>query len=128
MNLEEFLAVVEPLVLGSLSLALAPLEHQLLFVDAENPRDDLKRRRQAIGGPLRIDAFGRGVLLHMGPQGVALIKIDGQSVLGHVGVVDAVAVDAVAPGPALESAQVLAQTIGEIGCLSAAGVAGGRRR
>ena len=66
------------------------------------------RRRLALS---RVDLGRRRVLLHVHPVAV---HVDDEVVLGQVGVVEAVAGDALAPQLPAEPAQVLAQAVGEV--------------
>ncbi|MCY1505235.1 hypothetical protein D9M68_394350 [compost metagenome] len=65
---------------------------------------------QACLGLFRVDGTGRGVFLHMHP---VAIKIDGQGVFGHVGVIQAIALDAVLARPLAQLLEVLLQAVGE---------------
>ena len=100
----------QPLVLPACPLSLPGFEHHAFGRDLEH----LSQGGQDSAAPRRHlcfrDACRCLVLLGDDPGVLCPINIHGKGVLRHVGVEESVAVDVVAPCPAADVAQVLAQT------------------
>ncbi len=100
-----------PLVLRGPALPAALLEHHARAGETELGADHVERLGEAAARLVRVDLGRRRVLLHVSPVPV---HVDDQVVLGQVGVVEAVAGDALALQAAGETAPVLAQPVGQI--------------
>ncbi|MCY1354067.1 hypothetical protein D9M69_404260 [compost metagenome] len=92
------------------ALALAALDHHVGWVHIQRLGNRRQGVQQARLGLLRVDRARRRVLLHMHP---VAIEVDSQSVLGHVGVIQAVALDVLLACPLAQLLEVLLQPIGE---------------
>src|SRR6185295_7954645 len=100
---------------------LAPLPQ--MYVVRRYARD-AGQRGQRLAAPTlyrrRIDGLWRGVFLHVEPDARAVrptiglsVTIDGERILGHVGVVDTVTAHLFAFGPRLELLEILGDAIAE---------------
>ena len=85
--------------------------------------EDVAERRECFAATATHVLFGnlarRGVLLDAGPALIALdaaIEIDGERVLGHVGVIDAQATDRLTFRPGFQMTQILPQSVAEHAC------------
>ncbi|MNZ16763.1 hypothetical protein D3C78_337430 [compost metagenome] len=110
LHLQELALGALALVLAGTGLALAALDHHPALVDAQGLRNRCQGVEQTRLGFLRVDRTWRGVFLHVHP---ILIQVDGQGVLGHVGIVQAITADVVALGPLAQLLEVLLQAVGE---------------
>lgn len=97
-------------VLFGAALALATLDHHTTLVDVQRLRNGCQRIEQSGRGFFRIDGLGRGVFLNVHP---VVVQVDRQRILGHVGIVDAVAVDAFTAHPLAHQLEVLLQAVGK---------------
>ena len=97
-------------VLLGAALPFTTLDHHLALVDAQGLRDRRQRIKQPRLGLFRVNRARRGVFLHMHP---IAIQVDGHGVLGHIGVVQAVAVHAFAARPLAQLLEVLLQAVGK---------------
>jgi len=100
-----------PLVLRGPALPAALLEHHARAGETELGADHVERLGETAARLVRVDLGRRRVFLHMSPVPV---HVDDQVVLGQVGVVEAVAGDALALQAARETTSVLAQPVGQI--------------
>ncbi len=110
-HLEELALVAAALVLRRSALPAALLEHHPLRRRLEDGADDLHGLVEPPLGLVAVDLGRRRVLLHVHPLAV---DVDDEVVLGEVGVVEAVAGDALALQPPGQPALVLAQPVGEV--------------
>ena len=94
-----------PRVLRGAALALAHLEMHVGRRQLQHLRDDAQRVVEPGAGALGVDLGRRRVLLHVHPL---LVDVDGEGVVGQIGVVEAVAGDALAAHHAPDVMQVLA--------------------
>lgn len=102
--------VAEFLVLSVSSLALTHLEVDVGGEHAQHARDGGERRLKPPLGLVRLDGLGRGILLDVHP---ALIEVNGQGVVGQIGVIDAKAAHIRAARPLRQVAEVLGQSVDE---------------
>src|SRR5690606_13762232 len=109
-DLEKLALTGLALVLARTALPFTALDHDLLTRNTQRLGDGTQRVEQPRLGFLRIDRTWRCVLLHMHPVAV---QVDGEGILGHVRVVQAIALDALPTRPLAELTQVFLQAIGE---------------
>jgi hypothetical protein len=97
-------------VLLGAALTLATLDHHAALVDVQRLRNGRQCVEHANRGLFRVDGLRRGVFLDVNP---IVVQVDGHGVFRHVGIVDAVAIDAFALDPLAHGLEVLLQAVGE---------------
>src|SRR5690606_9544765 len=98
------------LILTRAALALAALDHYPVAGDAQRLGNRPQRIEQAFLGLLRVNGARWRVFLYVHPVSV---QVDGQGIFRHVGVIQAVTLNAFPARPFAQLTQVLLQTIGE---------------